>query len=104
MEWCEEDVEKLEQFIEELESSELEGDKRAFVAALNRISMYKMTYDLPLRQDAYNDLINSHPELRDRSRVLLVRDVDPVEEGRNEDVVAEDESVQQVLQEAYRDE
>lgn len=40
--------------------------------------MYKMTYDLPLRQDVYNNLINSHPELHDRSRVLLVRDVDPV--------------------------
>lgn len=74
-------MEKLEQFAEDLKSSELEGDKRAFVGALNRISMYKMTYDLPLRQDAYNDLINAHPELRDRSRVLLVRDVDPVGKG-----------------------
>ena len=74
-------MERLEQFAGELESSELEGDKRAFVGALNRISMYKMTYDLPLRQDAFNNLINSHPELQDRSRVLLVRDVDPVEKG-----------------------
>ena len=75
-------MEKLGEFAENLSSEELEGDKRAFVGALNRISMYKMTYDLPLRQDAYNNLINSHPELHDRNRILLVRDVDPVYQRR----------------------
>ena len=71
-------MEKLGDFADDWNSEGLEGDKQAFVGALNQISMYKMTYDLPLRQDAYNILINSHPELHDRSRVLLVRDVDPV--------------------------
>ena len=53
--------------------------KRDFISALNHVSMYHMSYCMPLRLDAYNNLLNEHPdELCYRDDYLLIENIAPV--------------------------
>ena len=54
---------------------------REFLSCVNAVSLYHMTHALPLRVDAYNDLVNQNAALRDRRNVLVIEDIAPVGAG-----------------------
>lgn len=51
---------------------------QAFLSCVNAVSLYHMTHALPLRLEAYNDLVNGDATVRDRKNVLIIEDIAPV--------------------------
>ena len=50
---------------------------QAFLSCVNAVSLYHMTRALPLRLEAYNDLVNGDATVRDRKNVLIIEDIAP---------------------------
>ncbi|KAM7458476.1 hypothetical protein BLSTO_00773 [Blastocystis sp. subtype 1] len=50
---------------------------QAFLSCVNAVSLYHMTHALPLRLEAYNDLVNGDATVRDRKNVLIIEDIAP---------------------------
>ena len=48
---------------------------QAFLSCVNAVSLYHMTHALPLRLEAYNDLVNGDATVRDRKNVLIIEDI-----------------------------
>lgn len=57
---------------------EMSESMREFLSCVNAVSLYHMTHALPLRLEAYNDLVNNDASLRNRKNVLIIEDIAPV--------------------------
>lgn len=59
---------------------------REFLGCVNCVSLYHMYHALPLRVDAYNNLVNHNSALKDRGHVLMIESIPPVAAGSGCDV------------------
>lgn len=68
------------------EEESLSAASREFLECVNTVDLYHMHFRLPLRLEAYNNLLNEHPEeLCNRDTYLVIEDIAPV--GGSLDVV-----------------
>lgn len=69
----------LSQWNQEETVTTLEIMKKEFLKCVNQVNLYHMPYNLPLRLDLYNNLVNEHKEeLCNRDNVLVIENIPPV--------------------------
>lgn len=69
----------LSQWNKEETVNTLEIMKKEFLGCVNHVNLYHMPYNLPLRLDLYNNLVNEYKEeLCNRDNVLMIENIPPV--------------------------
>ena len=59
--------------------SQQDEKKRIFLQCVNQVNLYHMNYNMPLRLEAYNNLLNDHKEeLCNRKNILVIENIAPV--------------------------